>query len=49
VVPEFERDDIREPFTFSYRIVYQIREDLILVVNIIHGRRQFDPKTTKLP
>ena len=49
VVPEFERDDIRERFAFSYRVVYQVREDVILVVNIIHGRQQYDPESARLP
>ncbi|MGH8398892.1 MAG: type II toxin-antitoxin system RelE/ParE family toxin [Gammaproteobacteria bacterium] len=40
-VPELEREDIRERFMFSYRIVYQLREDSILIVNVIHGRRQY--------
>lgn len=41
IVPEFEREDIRERLMFSYRIVYQICENTILIVNVIHGRRQY--------
>lgn len=48
VVPEFAREDIRERFMFSYRIVYQIREDTILIVNIIHGRRQYERDASTL-
>lgn len=49
VVPEFERDDIRERFMFSYRIIYCVSDDAIIVVNIIHGRRQFESDRLKLP
>ena len=48
VVSEFAREDIRERFMFSYRIVYQIREDTILVVNVIHGRRQYERDVSAL-
>ncbi len=44
VVPEFARTDVRERFVFSYRVVYQIRADDIVVVNVIHGRRQYSPQ-----
>lgn len=48
VVPEFAREDIRERFMFSYRVVYQVREDSILIVNIIHGRRQYERDVSML-
>lgn len=46
-VPELERDDIRERFVFNYRIIYQIREHAIVVVNVIHGRRLYEPDTSR--
>jgi plasmid stabilization system protein ParE len=39
IVPEIERDDIRERFVYSYRLVYQVREDRIPLIAIIHGSR----------
>jgi toxin ParE1/3/4 len=39
VVPEFERDDLRELIYGSYRIVYLLREFDVLVVRVIHGAR----------
>jgi len=42
VVPEFGRKDIRERFVFSYRVVYRVTAEAIVVVNIIHGRRQYE-------
>ncbi len=39
VVPEIGDENIRERFIYSYRLVYQIRQQRILVVAIIHGKR----------
>ena len=43
IVPELQRDDIRERFVYSYRVIYQIRAEEIIVVNVIHGRRLYEP------
>jgi plasmid stabilization system protein ParE len=48
VVPEFERADLRERFVFSYRVIYQVRPDAIVVVNVIHGHRLYSPDTAGL-
>ena len=39
VVPELNESSIRERFVYSYRLVYRLRPDDILVVAVIHGRR----------
>jgi len=39
VVPEIGDENIRERFIYSYRLVYQIRQQRILVVAVIHGQR----------
>lgn len=49
MVPEFGRADVRERFVFSYRVVYRVNEESILVVNVIHGRRLYDTDLAKLP
>lgn len=41
VVPEFDRADIRERFVFSYRMIYQVKNDHVVVLNIIHGSRLY--------
>ena len=38
-VPEFDDENIRELIAYSYRIIYRIHEDEVLVSAIIHGRR----------
>ena len=39
VVPEFNRDDLRELLFRAYRIVYQLRGDTVTVVRVVHGAR----------
>ncbi|BAZ51834.1 plasmid stabilization system protein [Nostoc sp. NIES-4103] len=39
VVPEFNEDTIREKFAYSYRIIYQIRDDTVTIAAVIHGKR----------
>ena len=41
VVPEFKREDIREIFVFSYRLIYRIEDLRVSVLDFIHGRRDF--------
>ena len=40
VVPEFDKDEIRELIEGSYRIVYKIAKDYVGVVRIHHSARQ---------
>ena len=37
VVPEIQRDDVREVFLRSYRIVYGVRDDHIFVFTVFGG------------
>jgi len=39
VVPELEDETIRERFVYSYRLVYRLMQDGILIVAVIHGKR----------
>jgi len=39
VVPEIGNPQIRERFVYSYRLIYQINTDNILIVAVIHGKR----------
>ena len=42
VVPEFTEESIRELFIYSYRLIYETREEIILIVAVIHGKRMLD-------
>ena len=39
VVPEMRNDRIRERFVYSYRLVYRIEPERVLVVPVMHGKR----------
>jgi addiction module RelE/StbE family toxin len=38
-VPEFDDDDIRELLAYSYRIIYRVHENEVVIAAVIHGRR----------
>ena len=39
IVPEIENENIRERFLYSYRLIYEVREDEVFVLAVIHGKR----------
>jgi toxin ParE1/3/4 len=45
IVPELNQPDIRERFVYSYRLIYRIEPERILVTAVIHGRRLLDDST----
>jgi plasmid stabilization system protein ParE len=38
IVPEFQHHTIREVFAHSYRIIYLVSDE-VLIVTVIHGKR----------
>ena len=38
-VPEFKEDRIRELFVYSYRIIYQVQDEIVTIAAVIHGKR----------
>ncbi len=42
IVPELSDNNVREIFQYSYRIVYEISEDDIAILAIVHAKRDFD-------
>lgn len=47
VVPEIGDERIRERFVYSYRLVYKLERDRILVVAVIHGKRLLENITER--
>lgn len=39
VVPEFNREDLREVIFRSYRVVYLLQDDKIVILRVVHGSR----------
>ena len=42
IVPEVGKKTIRELLIYSFRLIYQVREDTILIVAVIHSKRLLD-------
>jgi plasmid stabilization system protein ParE len=42
VVPEFGDPTVREIFVYSYRLLYEIRNDTVAVIGFVHGARDFN-------
>jgi len=38
-VPELEDENIRERFAYSYRLIYRVEQERMLIVAVIHGKR----------
>jgi toxin ParE1/3/4 len=43
MVPEYNRDDLRERVFHNYRIIYRLRGQAIEMVTITHGARLLSP------
>jgi toxin ParE1/3/4 len=43
IVPEIGNPSIRERFVYSYRIIYRIETQQVLIAAVIHGRRLLQP------
>ena len=43
VVPEYQNENIRELFIYSYRLIYKIDKKSLAIVAVIHGKRLIEP------
>ena len=39
MVPELEDEAIRERFVYNYRLIYEIHDQQIMIIGLIHGSR----------
>lgn len=49
VVPEFNRQDLREVIFRGYRIVYLVQNDAILILRVVHSARDLLELTRREP
>jgi toxin ParE1/3/4 len=42
IVPELDDEAYRELFIYSYRLIFRVKENQILIVAVIHGKRQLE-------
>jgi plasmid stabilization system protein ParE len=40
IVPEFDRADVRETFVKKYRLIYQVADEEIRILAVVHGARE---------
>ena len=38
-VPEFQDPSLRELFAYSYRIIYKVETEEVIIASVIHGKR----------
>ncbi len=43
IVPELDDEAIRERFIYSYRLIYSVQENDVLIVAVVHGRKLLEP------
>ena len=48
IVPEIDDRSIRERFVYSYRIIYRIEQQRILVATVVHGSRLLQPFVARI-
>jgi addiction module RelE/StbE family toxin len=39
IVPEFNQENIREVFAYSYRIIYRVEGETVTIAAVVHGKR----------
>jgi len=44
VVPELGDDNIRQLQLYSYRLIYEIKGEDVLILAVVHKRREFQPE-----
>ncbi|HJW82457.1 MAG TPA: type II toxin-antitoxin system RelE/ParE family toxin [Acidiferrobacterales bacterium] len=48
VVPEFQDESIREGFVYNYRLIYRVRENVVTIAAVIHGKRMLNPLAERI-
>ncbi len=48
IVPELNREDVRQINAYSYRIIVRVSDDQIEVVTVIHGARDVAARLSEL-
>lgn len=43
IVPELGEPEYRERFVYSYRVIYRVTAEQVLIVAVVHGRRLLTP------
>ena len=49
VVPELNDPALRELLVYDYRLLYQVRDDSVVIVGFVHGARDFNASWQQNP
>ena len=49
VVPEVQREEFREIFVYSYRLIYWVETGQVTIIAVVHGHRLLGPFLGRLP
>ena len=47
IVPEFNKEDLRELLISNYRLVYRVKNSVIEIITVFEGHRQLNKKDLK--
>jgi toxin ParE1/3/4 len=42
IVPESNEESIRERFVYSYRLIYQVQQETVTIIAVVHEKRLLD-------
>lgn len=42
VVEEFGDDNLRQEFAYSYRVIYTVKDDVLTIAAVVHGKKLLD-------
>lgn len=48
IVPELEDESIRELLVYSYRLIYEIKQDVVTIAAVVHAKQSFQTGTGRL-
>ena len=49
MVPEYQDETIREVIAGNYRVVYQVRGQMVGVIGLVHGRQNLTSRVSDEP
>lgn len=49
IVPEVQREEFREIFVYSYRLIYRVEAARVTIIAVVHGHRLLGPFFGRVP
>lgn len=42
VVEEFGEENLRQEFAYSYRVIYEVKDNVLTIAAVVHGKKLLD-------